>query len=80
MYKQGFWPISLLITGVATDRQGASGLGLDAQRRAAAGFVSSGQLVSEFTEVSSGCRCTNRPQLLAALADCRKRRAAHCSA
>lgn len=60
---------------VSTDRQGASGLGLDAQRQAVAGFVGNGQLVAEFTEIESGRRHTNRPQLLAALAECRKRRA-----
>jgi len=61
---------------VSTDRQGASGLGLDAQRQAVAGFIGTGQLVAEFTEIESGRRHTNRPQLLAALAECRKRRAA----
>ena len=61
---------------VSTDRQGASGLGLDAQRQAVAGFLGgSGQLVAEYTEVESGKKHSNRPQLLAALADCRKRRA-----
>ena len=60
---------------VSTDRQGASGLGLDAQRQAVAGFIRTGQLVAEFTEIESGRRHTNRPQLLAALAECRKRRA-----
>lgn len=60
---------------VSTDRQGISGLGLDAQRQAVAGFVGTGHLVAEFTEVESGKRHTNRPQLAAALAECRKRRA-----
>jgi len=60
---------------VSTDRQGASGLGLDAQRQAVAGFIGTGQLVAEFTEIESGRRHTNRPQLLAALTECRKRRA-----
>jgi DNA invertase Pin-like site-specific DNA recombinase len=60
---------------VSTDRQGASGLGLDAQRQAVAGFVGTGRLVAEFTEIESRRRHTNRPQLLAALAECRKRRA-----
>jgi DNA invertase Pin-like site-specific DNA recombinase len=60
---------------VSTDRQGASGLGLDAQRQAVAGFVGAGQLVAEYTEIESGRRHANRPQLLAALAECRKRRA-----
>ncbi len=34
-------------------RQGASEIGLDAQHQAVFGFVGSGQLVSEFTEVES---------------------------
>jgi hypothetical protein len=60
---------------VSTDRQGASGLGLDAQRQAVARQVNGGQLVAEFTEIESGRRHTNRPQLLATLEECRKRRA-----
>jgi DNA invertase Pin-like site-specific DNA recombinase len=61
---------------VSTDRQGASGLGLDAQRAAVAKHLGGqGQLISEYTEIESGRRHTNRPQLLAALDECRKRRA-----
>lgn len=60
---------------VSTDRQGASGLGLDAQRQAVAQYVGTGQLVAEFTEIESGKKHTNRPQLQAALAECKKRRA-----
>ena len=61
---------------VSTDRQGASGLGLDAQRQAVARHVTgSGKLAAEYTEIESGRRNTNRPQLHAALAECRKRRA-----
>jgi DNA invertase Pin-like site-specific DNA recombinase len=61
---------------VSTDRQGASGLGLDAQRAAVARHLGGqGQLVNEYTEIESGRRHTNRPQLLAALEECRKRRA-----
>jgi DNA invertase Pin-like site-specific DNA recombinase len=60
---------------VSTDRQGASGLGLDAQRQAVARHVGAGKLIAEFTEIESGRRHTNRPQLQAALAECRKRRA-----
>ena len=60
---------------VSTDCQGASGLGLDAQRQAVVHHAGSGQLVAEYTEIESGRRHTNRPQLLAALAECRKRRA-----
>lgn len=61
---------------ISTDRQGASGLGLDAQRQAVAGFVGTGQLIPEYTEVESGKKHDNRPQLLAGLDDCRKRCAA----
>ncbi len=62
---------------VSTDRQRASGLGLDAQRQAVAGYLatSRGTLLGEYTEIESGRRHTNRPQLAAALDLCRKRRA-----
>jgi DNA invertase Pin-like site-specific DNA recombinase len=61
---------------VSTDRQGASGLGLDAQRAAVAQHIGAGhQLAAEYVEVESGKNHTNRPQLLAALQDCRRRRA-----
>lgn len=60
---------------VSTDRQGLSGLGLDAQRQAVSRHAIRGKLVAEFTEIESGRRHGNRPQLLAALAECRKRRA-----
>lgn len=61
---------------VSTDRQGASGLGLDAQREAVKRHIGDrGQLLAEFTEIESGRRHKNRPQLLAALDQCRKRRA-----
>ena len=59
---------------VSTAKQGASGLGLDAQREAIQKFLRSGDtLVAEFTEVESGKRVKNRPQLEAALAECKKR-------
>jgi DNA invertase Pin-like site-specific DNA recombinase len=61
---------------VSTDGQGRSGLGLDAQRQAVSAYVAQagGQLVAEFQEVESGKRA-DRPQLAAALAACRIRRA-----
>src|SRR3954452_19020649 len=59
---------------VSTDRQGQSGIGLDAQRAAVAGFVGARELVAEFTEVESGKR-NDRPQLAAALELCRRQRA-----
>lgn len=60
---------------VSTARQGQSGLGLDAQRSAVAGFLAGrGDLLAEFTEVESG-RKNDRPQLSAALNLCRRKRA-----
>jgi DNA invertase Pin-like site-specific DNA recombinase len=60
---------------VSTDRQGASGLGLEAQRAAVLRHIGTGQPAAEFTEVESGKKHTNRPQLLAALQECRRRKA-----
>jgi DNA invertase Pin-like site-specific DNA recombinase len=59
---------------VSTDRQGQSGLGLEAQRAAVAGFVGARGLAAEFTEVEGGGRA-DRPELAAALALCRRTRA-----
>jgi DNA invertase Pin-like site-specific DNA recombinase len=59
---------------VSTKRQGLSGLGLDAQRESVAAYLTgvAGKLVAEFTEVEHGTRKGNhRPQLAAALAQCR---------
>jgi DNA invertase Pin-like site-specific DNA recombinase len=59
---------------VSTKRQGLSGLGLDAQRESVAAYLAGvrGKLVAEFTEVEHGTRKGNhRPQLAAALAQCR---------
>lgn len=59
---------------VSTDRQGRSGLGLNAQRNAVAGYLSGrGHLLAEFTEIESGQR-KDRPQLTAALNACRQHR------
>ncbi len=57
---------------VSTDRQGKSGLGLEAQQRAVTQFCerSGGLLKAEFTEVQSG-KDDNRPQLASALRHCR---------
>lgn len=61
---------------VSTDQQGRSGLGLEAQREAVARYLASvgGTLAASYQEVESGKR-NDRPQLLAALAECRARRA-----
>jgi DNA invertase Pin-like site-specific DNA recombinase len=57
---------------VSTGRQGRSGLGLEAQRKAVADFLNGGQweLVKEFVEVESGKR-TDRPELAKAVQACR---------
>ena len=62
---------------VSTDRQGESGLGLEAQRKAVADYLNGGKwtLAAEFVEIESGKRSDNRPQLAAALAACKKQRA-----
>lgn len=61
---------------VSTDRQGASGLGLEAQRAAVAGYVVriGGELKDEATEIESGRR-SDRPELARALDLCRRKRA-----
>lgn len=62
---------------VSTDRQGRSGLGLDAQRAAVRGYTESKggyPPIAEFTEIESGKR-NDRPQLAEALRTCRAYRA-----
>lgn len=54
---------------VSTDRQGDSGLGLEAQQDRIQAYAASrgARILKEFVEVESGKRSTNRPELLAAL-------------
>ncbi len=49
---------------VSTDRQGRSGLGLEAQRSAVAGYLDGGNwtLLDTFTEVESGRRGAGQPR------------------
>lgn len=56
---------------VSTQKQGASGLGLEAQRQAVAGYIQStgGELVGDFEEIESGKR-SDRPELLRAIKLC----------
>jgi len=59
---------------VSTAKQGASGLGLEAQQFAVATFLKGGVIAGEYVEVESGKK-NNRPQLLAAIAQARKLKA-----
>ena len=58
---------------VSTNRQGVSGLGLEAQREAVTRYAdqTGGTLVSEVLEVESG-KLRDRPGLVEALAACRR--------
>jgi DNA invertase Pin-like site-specific DNA recombinase len=63
---------------VSTQKQGASGLGLDAQKQTVTGYVKNapGALLSEFCEVETGKGSNaleKRPELRKALDECRKR-------
>lgn len=62
---------------VSTQRQGQSGLGLDAQQAAVLAYLNGGnwKLVDSFTEIESGKRSDNRPQLQAAMTAARIRNA-----
>lgn len=59
---------------VSTAKQGASGLGLEAQQQAVSDYLNGGhwKLVGEFVEIESGKR-NDRPKLAEALALCRLR-------
>lgn len=63
---------------VSTQKQGASGLGLEAQMQAVQSYISEtgSELVAEFVEVESGKKTDkDRPQLAAALDACKKHKA-----
>jgi DNA invertase Pin-like site-specific DNA recombinase len=61
---------------VSTDRQGRSGLGLEAQQKAVRDYLNGAawEIVGEFVEVESGKRA-DRPELARALDACRKHKA-----
>lgn len=66
---------------VSSQKQGISGLGMEAQRAAVEGYALGGghRIVAEYVEVESGKKA-DRPQLAAALAACRLHRATLCIA
>ena len=61
---------------VSTDKQGKSGLGLDAQRKAVVDYLNGGtwELAAEFTEIESGKK-SDRPELAMALAAAKRSKA-----
>ena len=61
---------------VSTEKQGISGLGLDAQQVAVQGFAASNgyHVIAEWVEIESGKK-NKRPVLSAALATCKKQQA-----
>jgi DNA invertase Pin-like site-specific DNA recombinase len=70
-------PVWVCYFRVSTTRQGESGLGLDAQRESVTRYIGQhgGIVAAEFTEVESGKRSSNRPELLRAVELCRRSRA-----
>jgi len=58
---------------VSTDKQGASGLGLEAQQEAVQAFLKAAPDLA-FTEIESGA-CSTRPELAKALAACKQHKA-----
>ena len=61
---------------VSTDRQGQSGLGLDAQRAAVATYVqrAGGTILASYTEIESGSK-SSRPEIAKALAHAKREKA-----
>lgn len=59
---------------VSTQRQGVSGLGIEAQQAAVGNYLRGrGDLVGAFTEIESGRKgSTHRPELVKALAECKR--------
>lgn len=58
---------------VSTDKQGRSGLGIEAQKEAVARYLNGGdwKLVSEFVEIETGTNKRQRPELTKALDACK---------
>jgi DNA invertase Pin-like site-specific DNA recombinase len=60
---------------VSSQKQGESGLGLEAQKQAVLAFVRDNELLNEFVEIETGTKKKDRPQLRAALQLCKKENA-----
>ena len=60
---------------VSTAKQGNSGLGLEAQQEAVARHLGTNTPLAELVEVESGKNDSNRPQLMAALDLCKRKKA-----
>jgi DNA invertase Pin-like site-specific DNA recombinase len=69
-YITSVGPTFISYLRVSTDKQGRSGLGLEAQRHAVTTHVAGGRLLAEYIEIESGKR-NDRPQLAVALAHAR---------
>jgi len=67
---------------VSTEKQGKSGLGLEAQRAAVQDYAArtGGQIVKEYTEIETGTKKADRPELRKALAHARRSQAITCVA
>lgn len=59
---------------VSTQKQGQSGLGLEAQYAAVVKYLDGAKLIAEYVEVESG-RCNQRPQLEAAIRHAKREKA-----
>jgi DNA invertase Pin-like site-specific DNA recombinase len=75
--RAGAGPLFVSYFRVSTDKQGVSGLGLEAQRQAVTQHVTGagGTVIAEYTEIETGTNKRHRPQMAEALSSCRLRRA-----